>query len=140
MILPITLTAAGACALINLWLAIRIGKVRTSEKISIGDGGSERLTARMRAQANFIEYTPIVLILLALVEMATGTNMILWIVMALFVLSRVAHGIGMDGWRPGRGIGTMVTMLVMVGLAGYALAIPYLYQGHVTPIEAVPAG
>ena len=37
MILPITLTIAGAAALINIWLMIRVGQVRTSEEVSVGD-------------------------------------------------------------------------------------------------------
>jgi uncharacterized membrane protein YecN with MAPEG domain len=60
MILPITLSAAGAAALINLWLAIRVGRVRTSEKVLMGDGGNEGVIAAMRAHANFVEYTPFI--------------------------------------------------------------------------------
>lgn len=74
MILPISLTTAGAAALLNLWLAIRIGQVRTREKISVGDGGNEALMRRMRAQSNFVEFTPFVLILIALLELGTGTT------------------------------------------------------------------
>jgi hypothetical protein len=51
MILPIALTAAAAAAIVNLWLGIRIGQVRTREKISIGDGGNEALIRRMLALA-----------------------------------------------------------------------------------------
>lgn len=132
MILPITLSAAGAAALINLWLAIRCGRVRTSEKINMGDGGNDKLVAAMRAHSNFVEYTPFVLILIALIEMATGTSTWLWIVSAVYLLSRVAHGLGMTGGLPqGRVIGIIVTMLTLLGLGLYAVAIPYL-----TPVEA----
>ena len=55
MILPITLTIAGAAALINIWLMIRVGQVRSSEKVSIGDGGNENVIRRMRAHSNYIE-------------------------------------------------------------------------------------
>ena len=70
MILPITLTIAGAAALLNIWLGPRVGQMRLAHKVSIGDGGNEALIARMRAQANFVEYTPFVLILLGLIELA----------------------------------------------------------------------
>ena len=72
MILPITLTIAGAAALLNIWLARRVGQMRLTHKVSIGDGGNEALIARMRAQANFVEYTPFVLILIGLIELAEG--------------------------------------------------------------------
>ena len=126
-ILPITLTAAGAAAIINMWLAIRCGQVRVAHKILIGDGGNEALIAAMRAQANHVEYTPFVLILLALIELAWGSPTWLWLVSGAYLLSRVLHGLGMTGtFKPGRGIVIMVTMLVTLGLAGVAIAIPYM--------------
>ncbi|MFM9851539.1 MAG: MAPEG family protein [Sphingomonadaceae bacterium] len=132
MILPITLTAAGVAALINIWLAIRCGQVRTKEKISVGDGGSEALIRRMRAHANFVEFTPFVLILIAVVEMASGTSTWLWIVAGLYMAARIAHGIGMDGVGKWREIGIIVTMLVLVGLGGYAIALPHLSAGAIS--------
>ncbi|ODU20630.1 MAG: GST-like protein [Sphingomonas sp. SCN 67-18] len=128
MILPITLTMAGAAALINIWLAIRTGRVRMSEKISIGDGGNARLTARMRAHANFTEYTPFVLILIGLIELADGTSMWLWAVGAFYMLARIAHGFGMDGVRGLREFGIGATLLILLGLGLYAVAIPHLAQ------------
>ncbi len=143
MILPITLTAAGAAALINLWLAIRVGQKRIAGKVSIGDGGHPPLIARMRAHANFTEYTPFFLILVALIEMATGTSLWLWLVVGIYLLARVAHGIGMDmieGQSKLRGIGTLVTMLTLAGLAIYALTIPYLSGAKVTATEVTQTG
>lgn len=125
MLLPIALTTTGAAALINLWLGVRIGQIRIAEKISVGDGGNLRLIARMRAQLNFAEYAPIVLALIALIELGVGSPFWLWGVAAAFVLGRVLHGIGMDGWMPGRQIGILSTMAVMLGLAGYAIFLAY---------------
>lgn len=134
IILPVTLAATAACALINMWLAVRIGNVRRAENISIGDGGNPRLIARMRAQLNFAEYVPIVLILIGLVELAIGTETWLWAVAGAFVVARVLHPIGMDGWSAGRGIGIVVTLLVTIGLAGYAASIPLFAFGEVETI------
>lgn len=127
IILPITLTAAGAAGLINIWLAMRCGRVRTSQKISIGDGGNEELVAAMRAQANFVEYTPFVLVLLAVIELAWGSPMWLWIVSGVYLLGRVGHGLGMTGtFKQGRMIGTLTTMLTLLILAVVAITIPYM--------------
>ena len=126
MMLPIALTTAGAAALLNFWLSLRIATLRSSENIWIGDGGNERLTARMRAQSNFAEYTPVVLILIALIEWTRGTHWWLAAVAGLFILGRICHAFGMDGWRPGRVIGMACTAPVMIGLGIYALAIPWL--------------
>jgi len=131
VILPITLTIAGAAALVNIWLMIRVGQVRTSEEVSVGDGGNDKVIRRMRAHANFGESTPLVLILLGLVEMSSGAGVSpfwLWAVGGLFILGRIAHGLGMDdgGLAKGRFIGTIVSMLTLLGLAIYAITIPYL--------------
>lgn len=129
MILPITLTVAGAAALINIWLMIRVGQVRTSEKVSVGDGGNEKVIRRMRAHSNYIESAPFVLLLVAAIELASATSPTwLWIVGGLYLLGRVAHGVGMDDGKFGKGrmIGTIVTMLTLLGLGIYAISIPYL--------------
>ena len=140
MILPVTLTIAGAAALINIWLGWRVGQVRISERISIGDGQNERLTCRMRAHANFAEYTPFVLILLGLIELGAGTHWWLWAVGAIYILARIAHPFGIDGVRGLRQLGIMVTMLTLLGLALYAIAIPYTSAGLIEPLETVEAG
>ena len=131
MILPITLTVAGVAALINIWLMIRVGQVRTSEKISVGDGGNEKVIRRMRAHSNYIESAPFVLLLVGAIELSTFTSPIwLWIVSGLYLLGRVAHGVGMDDGKFGKGrmVGTIVTMLVLLGLGIYAITIPYIQE------------
>ena len=124
--LTITLTAAGALALLNFWLSFRIATLRSSENIWVGDGGHPLLTARMRAQLNFAEYAPVVLILVALVEYARGSHWWLAAVATIFLLGRICHAFGMDGARYGRVIGMACTAPVMIGLGLYALVIPWL--------------
>lgn len=139
MILPITLTIAAAAAILNIWLAMRTGRVRLANKISLGDGGNPQLLARMRAHANFAEYTPFFLILLGLIELAHGTSTWLWGVAILYILGRIAHAFGMDRPAPNalRGGGVAITMLILLGLAGYALSIPYLTpKNALTPVVA----
>ncbi len=128
MILPITLTIAAAATLINLWLASRAGRVRIAAKVSVGDGGNPQLLARMRAQANFVEYTPFFLILLGLIELAHGSATWLWLVAIAYILARIAHAFGMDREAPNklRMIGILATFAILLGLSIYALAIPYL--------------
>ena len=70
--LPVTLVTAGGAAIINFWLAMRVGAARRATGVSIGDGGDLRLIARMRAQANFVEYAPFILILIGLIEFTEG--------------------------------------------------------------------
>lgn len=97
MYMPTTLAAAAAAALINLWLAMRIGQLRHRYEISVGDGGNEALARRMRAQLNFAENTPIVLVLIAGIEFAGAGDWWLPLIAMLYMLARIAHGVGMDG-------------------------------------------
>jgi uncharacterized membrane protein YecN with MAPEG domain len=137
LMMPIALFTAAAAALVNFWLSWRIAQLRTSEKIWVGDGGHPLLTARMRAQLNFAEYAPVVLILIALIEATTGSPLWLGIVAAVFILGRILHGLGMDGWNPGRTIAMAFTAPIMIGLALYAVAIPFLARTPATaPIPA----
>lgn len=135
MILPITLTFAAACALLNLWIATRCARIRISDKVIHGDAGNSLLARRMRAHANYIEYTPIVLILFLVVELAVGASLWLWIGALVYVVARVAHAFGMDAdkptlWRAG---GALLTWGVMVAMAIAALTIAY------TATQAMPA-
>lgn len=127
MLLPITLTLAAVCALVNLWLAIRCVRIRFKNQTLHGDGANALLAQRMRAQANFIEYTPIFLVLTALVEMALGSSIWLWIVAAAYLAARIAHGFGMDMDRPNawRASGALITWVMTAGLAIAALYAAY---------------
>ncbi|MBW4331949.1 MAPEG family protein [Stakelama sp. CBK3Z-3] len=134
--MTISLVTAGACALINLWLAFRIGRIRRAHGIYVGDGGNDVLARRMRSQANFVEYAPFVLILIALIEYVSGSSVLLWIAAAAFIAARIAHPFGMDGWIPGRMAGTLVTFLLLLALGLYAVSLPFTH-GNPIPADGV---
>jgi len=142
MILPVTLTFCGVAALMNMWLAIRVGQARTREKVSIGDGGNDFVICRMRAHANYVEYTPFVLLLIGALELShTGaaSPMWLWIVGAVYFIGRIGHGLGMEGgtFAKGRAFGTITTMLTLLGLGAYAIAVPHMTQNSVQAASAI---
>ncbi len=146
MILPVTLTIAAACGVLNIWLAVRLVRGRVRGKVLVGDGGDPALLSGMRAHANFIEYAPIVLILMGLIELARGPLVALWVIGALFVLARIAHPLGMTRSAPNllRAGGALVTWMVTLGLAGWALAIAMgagdTGAATIVPMEAAPRG
>lgn len=133
--LPISLTIAAGAALLNIWLAMRVGRVRTREKIFVGDGGNEAVIRRMRAHSNYIENTAFILILLALVELGVGSSIWLWAAGALYLVGRVLHALGMDGMTWGRMAGTIITMLTQVGLAITALLAVYMTPTTITATQ-----
>lgn len=137
MILPVTLSIAAAAALVNLWLALRIVVGRVRGKILLGDGGDSRLGAGMRAQANFVEYAPFVLILMGLIELSGGSAFWLWVLGGAFILARIGHGWGMMRPAPniGRAGGAIGTWAILALLAGWAIGI--VYTANITPVTGV---
>ena len=141
MILPITLTTAGAATLLNIWLALRVGRLRIANKVLIGDGAHPGLSARMRAHANYVEYTPFFLILLGLIEFGMGSATWLWGVAIVYVIGRILHAFGMDKTKPNklRMIGILLTIATLLLLSGVAIGLAY-GQPDPARMEMVPAG
>ena len=123
--LPVTLASAAALGAINLWLALRIVRMRVRDEVLIGDGGDDLLAGRMRAHANLVEYAPFVVVLLALIELARGSGVALGLTALIFVIARIAHPMGMDLRRSNlpRAGGAIVTWLVLAFLVGWAALI-----------------
>ena len=44
-----------------------------------------------------------------------------------YIIGRLAHGLGMDGGSLGKGrmVGTLITMITLLGLSGWALSTVY---------------
>ena len=131
MMVPVTLAMAAAAAFLNIWLALRIGSVRRATQTVHGDGGDVLLGRRMRAQLNFVESTPFVLILILAIELSTAATGVLALVGLIYMIGRVLHGIGMDSETPGRArtAGTIVTLVVLIGLAVWAVVLGYRATG-----------
>ena len=91
MHLAATLTTAGLCGLLYFVLSVRVVQVRGALKVSLGDGGNDSLLTRIRAHANFAEYAPLVLVLLAVIELSIDGNPWLWVIGVTFVLARLVH-------------------------------------------------
>nr|WP_298897448.1 MAPEG family protein [uncultured Altererythrobacter sp.] len=123
--LPVTLSAVAAAAIINIWLSVRVGQMRGKLKLVHGDDSGGPLTRRMRAQLNFVENTPFVLALIAAIELSGRGQPWLAYVAGIYMLARIAHGIGMDGEGPTkpRMVGVLVTMLTLLGLAVVAILV-----------------
>lgn len=76
--IPITSVIAAIFGVMLVFLSLRVGLLRSKENIWFLDGGNEELTRRMRAQGDFVEYVPIALFLMALVELGGGSGGFVW--------------------------------------------------------------
>lgn len=64
-------------------------------KFPYQDGGDEKLKRRIRAFGNFIEYTPMSIVMLGLLEVNGGSSTLIWALGGVFVAGRILHAIGM---------------------------------------------
>ena len=116
--MPVTVFTAAILGLVLLALSYRVSQIRLAGHVSIGDGGNDRLLARIRAQGNFIEYAPMIVLQMALIEFATGYSILLGVCSVLVIVARVSHAIGMDRpspnpFRVGGTAGTWIVLLVL---------------------------
>jgi len=115
--MPITMLYAGALALVLLVLSFRVIQARGTTKVFMGDGGNELMIRRMRGQANFVEYVPMILVLLALLEYRAAAPWLLHALGATLLAARLLHGYAFafaSHFPPGRFLGALGTQLVLV--------------------------
>lgn len=130
MQLPITGLFAGFLTVFAFYLSFRAGGFRGKAGVPIlyGDPINWELVERVRAHQNFLEYVPMVLILMATVELNAGSETFLYTVGGLLILVRIAHAVGLkhDSMNHvGRVIGAGGTALISVITAGYAMWLAF---------------
>ena len=84
---------AALLGFILLALSARVIVYRRSHKISLGDTGDKALLKRMRAQSNFVEYAPMGLILLVLVELTGAPAIAVHVLGLMLVAGRAMHNL-----------------------------------------------
>ena len=110
---------AGLCGVLLLLLSAQVVGLRRKYQVGIGSGGQEELQRAIRVQANFIEYTPITLLLLVLAELQGAWPGLLHATGLLLVVGRALHATGLRksaGRTFGRFYGTLATWFALVAL------------------------
>lgn len=120
----ITMLYAGLLTLLLLALSIQIIRLRWKFRVGIGTGEAKELERAVRIHGNFVEYVPVALVLLLLLELSGANAMSLHIIGAGLFVARIAHAIGLTrsaGPTIYRTIGVLGTFLVLFYSAGYLL-------------------
>lgn len=127
MTLPVTAFVAAICAIMLLITGIDTVRQRIRLKAAFGDAGDAKLISASRSHANLAEHAPIVILMLACLELANAHHMALMAIGALFLVGRVAHIVGLyTPSAPGkppvpRQIGVIATWLTLAALGGWTL-------------------
>lgn len=119
---PVTSLHAGLLGLLLLVLSFRVSLVRRATGTSIGQGDDPRLLRAIRAQGNFVEYAPITLLLLLLLEAGGAAPGFLHILGGMTVGGRVLHALGISPPRE-RLILRQLGMLLSWAALGLAAAL-----------------
>lgn len=115
---------AGILGLMLIALSMNVSMARRNAKASIGDGGDETLRRRIRAHGNFIEFVPLIVLLLALCEHLGLGTLFIHILGLVLLASRVSHAYGIsqvDEVFAFRMIGTLGTFAVLAITSIYCI-------------------
>jgi uncharacterized protein len=130
--MPITAVFAGLLALVFVVLSARVIVVRRAAKVSLGDGGNSQLLRRVRAHANFAEYTPVALVLMGLAESLAAPKLWLMGIGLSLLAGRVIHAYGVSAdlksFAP-RVTGMMLTFASLLALSATCLwlSVPRIF-------------
>ena len=124
--LNITALYLALLALLYLGLTINIIPYRLKFQVGIGSNGNKTLAKAIRVHANFIEYTPIAMLLLASYEINGGSASVVHSLGALFLVGRLLHVKGLSssiGITIERRLGMLSSFIVIA-----TLAVMHIYQ------------
>ena len=121
-------------ALLALWfmcLTLRVINLRRAARVSLGDGGDPALTRAIRGHANFAEYVPLALLLLAILELSRFSIYLIHALGIVLLVGRLLHGYAFAfaaESKFGRYWGAVLTFAVIVIEA--VLCLYQSYRGH----------
>ena len=121
--------------LLGVWFLVLSARVvqRRQDGITLGDGGDPRMLRLIRGHANFAEYVPLILLLMALLEVGHTSTYVLHALGIGLLVARLLHGFALNftqHFRFGRFYGAALTFVVLAvaaalcvwqGMRGFAL-------------------
>lgn len=117
----VTFLYAGILGLLYVALSFYTIAGRFKHRVILGDGGNHNMLQRIRVHANFAEYVPFILILMALYENMYAVNfMLLHIAGIMLVLGRIIYSLNMLELikiPAGRQTGMVLTVLSLLILS-----------------------
>ena len=92
--LRITAFYAALLAVLFLYLSVRVIGWRRQRRVEFGHGEDLELLRRMRVHANFAEYVPFALLLMALAESMVPPDLVVHLAGLLLIVGRLLHAYG----------------------------------------------
>ena len=92
----ITAFYASLLAVLFLYLSLRVIGWRRQQRVEIGHGEDAQLLRRVRVHANFAEYVPFALLLMALAESLGPPHILTHLVGLMLIVGRSLHAYGLS--------------------------------------------
>ena len=121
---PVVTALIGAVlGLVFVRLALKVVAARRAAKFSIGDSNDPALLRASRVHANFAEYVPLTLPLMALAEIIGAPWFVILVLGVMLIAGRLLHAYGLgqelDNFRA-RVRGMQLTIFALIGASGAA--------------------
>jgi len=117
MVLTIVPVFSAFFAVMFVLLSINVIRARRRHKVGIGTGRNKSVERAMRVHANFAEYVPFALLLIALLELNKSNSLLLMGLCSALLVGRLVHayGVSMENERFAfRVSGMMMTFTVIL--------------------------
>jgi len=98
--MTITAFYAALLAALFLYLSVRVIGWRRDHRVEFGHGEDFELLRRMRVHANFAEYVPFAIVLMALAESMEPPNLLVRVAGVVLVVGRLLHAYGVSQSPP----------------------------------------
>lgn len=129
--MAITAFYAALLALFFVFLSFRVIGWRRLKSVELGHGDDSQLLRRMRVHANFAEYVPFTLLLMAMAESMTAPRPLIHLAGLILVAGRFMHAYGLSQtphilrYRVG-GMMLTFTALALSAIICLSLSLPFL--------------
>ncbi len=91
----ITSAYLGILALLYLVLGLQVSRLRRGHRVLFGDGDNIKLRSAIRAHGNFVEYVPLIVLMVAMLEMSGLPAVQVHLLMGALLVARLLHPLGM---------------------------------------------
>lgn len=118
---------AALLALLAIGLASRVVVLRRRLRVGLGSGEEKALERAIRAHGNLVEYAPLALVLLLILETGNAPTLLLHGLGITLLIGRLLHAWGLSrrgGVSFGRFYGTALTWVVILVAAATLLVGP----------------
>jgi len=114
----ITSIYASLSVLLIVKLSLAVIKLRRKNRVSVGDGGIEELQLAIRSHSNALEYIPIALMLLFMLELNGAPKILIHVLGVTLLVGRILHAMGLPAKDfKKRVLGMQITIYLLIGLA-----------------------